>query len=99
MGSRNPDRISLRERYPNGATVALMRQNRWEVISHCSRCQLQMTVRLDWIALISGSGTSLWNRKARCRRLLCLGVTEFHAKAPGMAAFEPLRIDLREPTR
>jgi hypothetical protein len=95
MGARNPDRIGVADRYRHGATVALMIANGWEVISVCRSCGLQMSVRLDWIARINGPQTRLWNRKARCRRLLCQGVTEFWGKAPGMTGHDPLTINDR----
>lgn len=99
MGHRNADRVSIQQRFARGRTVADMQQQRWEVIARCPRCQLDMSVRLDWIIRLSGPGVSLWNRKARCRRLMCHGWAEFYAKAPGMTGFELLRIDERLPDR
>ena len=68
---------------------------KWEVVSICRTCQLIMLVDLRVIVLARGPDVSLWNRKARCRRLLCGGVVEFHAKVPGMDQHEPLRADDR----
>jgi len=56
-----------------------------------------MQVDLRLIAYVSGPNTSLWNRRARCRRLLCTGSVSFHAKAPGMVSHDPLTIDERIP--
>ncbi|MFC3070489.1 hypothetical protein [Phenylobacterium soli] len=95
MGAPNPDRVSLRARYGQGRTVAEMARAGWEVISCCERCGLMMRVDLKLIAFVRGPNVSLWNRKARCRRLLCHGVVTFHAKAPGMPGHEPLTIDPR----
>lgn len=50
-----------------------------------------MAVDLRLIVRIRVSGTTLWNRTARCRRLGCVGVVDFQAKAPGMASHEPLQ--------
>jgi hypothetical protein len=72
-----------------------MARDRWDVISKCEKCGLMMQVDLKLIAFVSGPKVSLWNRKARCRRLLCQGVVRFHARAPGMATHEPLSIDER----
>jgi len=95
VGRPNPDRVSLRVRYEKGRTVADMAREGWEVISCCEHCGLMMLVDLKLIAFVSGPNVSLWNRKARCRRLLCQGVVTFHAKAPGMSGHEPLTIDPR----
>ena len=54
-----------------------------------------MRVDLKLIAEVAGPNTSLWNRKARCRRPLCGGVVEFYAQAPGMNGHEKLIRDDR----
>jgi hypothetical protein len=90
MGHRNPDRIPLSWRRTRCETVAEMAAARWDVLSKCRVCGLQMRVQLRVIATVSGPNTSLWNRRAPCRRLLCSGQVEFWAKAPGMASHEPL---------
>lgn len=97
MGQRNPDRVSIRQRHHNGVDVAMMAANRWDVITTCRTCGLSMQVDLRLIARVSGPRTSLWNRHGRCRRLLCGGVVEFMAKAPGMAWHEKLVFDERRP--
>jgi hypothetical protein len=99
MGQRNPDRVSIRQRYARARDVAEMAKAGWDVISVCRQCGLQMQVDLKLIAYVSGPRTSLWNRYARCRRLLCGGVVEFHAKAPGMAWHERLAFDEKEVDR
>lgn len=70
-----------------------MAKARWDVISKCPACGLTMQVQLRVIAVVSGPTTSLWNRRAHCRRLLCRGQVEFWAKAPGMASHETLTAD------
>jgi hypothetical protein len=90
MGHRNPDRIPLSWRRTTCETVADMARARWDVISKCQACGLTMQVQLRTIAVVSGPSTSLWNRRAPCRRLLCRGQVEFWAKAPGMASHETL---------
>ena len=97
MGSRNPDRVGIRERFHLGRTVGDMARQRWEVISRCDTCGLMMLVDLKLISFVRGPNVSLWNRKARCRRLLCPGYVTFWAKAPGMAGHDPLIIDTRVP--
>jgi hypothetical protein len=97
MGSRNPDRISIQARRRQGETVADMMAAGWDVISECRTCGLMMQTDLDLIAWRSGAKTSLWNRKARCRRLHCNGFVVFKAKAPGMAWHEELSADDRVP--
>lgn len=96
MGQRNPDRVPIWQRQHLGRDVAAMATNGWDVLSVCRACGLQMRTDLKLIAYVSGPRTSLWNRNARCRRLLCTGVVEFHAKAPGMAWHERLVYDDRE---
>ncbi len=90
MGHRNPDRVPLAYRRAGCETVADMMQARWEVISNCRQCGLIMAVNLALVAKVSGPAASLWNRTSRCRRLGCIGVVEFQAKAPGMVMFEAL---------
>ncbi|MES2034903.1 MAG: hypothetical protein V4466_12070 [Pseudomonadota bacterium] len=97
MGQRNPDRVSIRERYELGRDVAAMARARWDVISVCRACGLMMQVDLKLIAYVNGPRTSLWNRRARCRRIGCNGAVEFQARAPGMAWHEQLAIDPRLP--
>lgn len=97
MGKRNPDRISIRERYLAGRDVGDMARQRWDVISVCRLCGLTMQVDLKLIAYVSGPRTSLWNKHPRCRRLHCTGRVEFRARAPGMAWHEQLAIDPRAP--
>ncbi|MEP6967437.1 MAG: hypothetical protein ABI906_05105 [Pseudomonadota bacterium] len=71
-------------------TVERMRRDGWDVISRCERCGLIMRVDLGLVIRVSGPTVSLWNRKARCRRLGCTGWVEFQARAPGMGFHEPL---------
>lgn len=96
MGQRNPDRIPLRDRYENGRDVAGMIKHGWDALSICRSCQLTMPVDLKLIAYVRGPKVSLWNRKAKCRRLLCPGIVEFHAKAPGMIGHQKMVFDERE---
>lgn len=96
MGQRNPDRVPIAQRQHQGCDVAAMAKAGWDVLSECRRCGLIMQVDLQLIARVSGPRTSLWNRHARCRRLLCPGVVEFKAKAPGMGWHERLVYDERE---
>jgi hypothetical protein len=97
VGARNPDRVPIALRRSRCETVADMQAQGWEVISECRTCGLAMRVDLDLIAWRTGAKTSLWNRKARCRRLLCSGWVVFKAKAPGMSWHEELAADDRAP--
>ena len=68
-----------------------MLAERWDVIAVCGRCGLVTRVNLGIIAKVRGRGFSLWNRKARCRKVGCSGHVAFHAKAAdGMLWHEPL---------
>jgi len=78
------------------AGVGAMLRDRWDVISVCDVCALAMRVDLALVAKVSGARVSLWNRKARCRRLGCKGWVEFRARAPGMYTHEPLIADDRD---
>jgi hypothetical protein len=99
MGSRNPDRVPLAHRRSRCETVGQMIEQGWDVLTTCQVCGLIMRTDLGVIAKVSGPGVSLWNRKAQCRRYLCSGFVEFHAKAPGMDGHQPLRADDRAPAR
>lgn len=97
MGAKNPDRIPIAARFGKCRTVADMAAQGWDVISLCRHCGLAMQVDLALIAQVAGPATLLWNRTARCRRLLCPGFVDFKARAPGMAWHETLQVDAREP--
>ena len=91
MGSRNPDRVSIQVRRAKCETVEAMRREGWDVLAKCDLCGLLLRVDLALVIRVAGPRTSLWNRKARCRRVGCLGWVEFQARAPGMAWHEALR--------
>lgn len=91
VGSRNLDRIPLRAWRSKVATVAEMRDHGWEVASVCRKCGLTMLVDLELIAQVRGPGVILWNRTAKCRRMFCDGVVDFHAKPVRGRGFEPLK--------
>lgn len=99
MGAKNADRVPLSYRRARCETVGQMIEQGWDVLTKCHVCGLIMQTDLALIAQVRGPGVSLWNRKARCRRLLCPGFVEFHAKAPGMDGHQALRADDREPAR
>jgi hypothetical protein len=92
MGQRNLDRISARQwrSMKRIETVADMIREGWNVVSRCKRCGLEMQVQLGVIALVSGPQTSLWNRKARCRRLFCEGQVAFYGRPPGRQSHDEL---------
>ena len=91
MGSRNPDRVPLYYRRARCETAAQMIAQRWEVISHCRTCRLELRVDLKVIANVRGPDFVLWNRTSRCRKTTCRGVVDFMARAPGMGWHEPLK--------
>ena len=80
----------MRHRRFKCETVDQMLQQGWDVQSKCTTCGLLMRVNLRLVVRIKGPCFSLWNRKTRCRRIGCLGFTEFQAKAPGMYWHERL---------
>ena len=84
MGQRNLDRIHIAQWRSKYETVEAMHRDRIDVVSKCRKCDLTMQVDLALVIKVSGPNVSLWNRKARCRRLLCDGWVDFHAKAPGV---------------
>ncbi len=90
MGHRNSDRVPIAYRRARCETVAQMRRDRWDVISKCEACGLIMRVDLALIIRVRGPAVSLWNRKARCRRLGCGGWVAFQARAPGMDLHDAL---------
>jgi hypothetical protein len=67
-----------------------MIEQRWEVLAKCGKCELLTRVDLRVVAKVRGSTFSLWNQRSRCRRVGCMGVVSFQAKAPGMNWHEPL---------
>jgi hypothetical protein len=93
MGSRNRDRIPLVYRRSKCETVTDMRRAGWDVLSRCDACGLVMRVDLALIETVSGPATSLWNYRARCRRVGCTGRVDFLARAPGMGWHEVLRAE------
>jgi hypothetical protein len=90
MGVKHPDRIPIAEWRFGAETVAAMQAKEWDVISHCLKCGLTMPVDLDLIAWRSGAKTSLWNRRAPCRRIGCQGMVEFQGRPPGRSRHETL---------
>ena len=90
MGHRNPDRVPLSYRRERCETVSKMRRDGWDVISQCEKCGLTMSVNLALVIRVSGPDVSLWNKKAKCRRLGCRGFVSFLARAPGMPSHEAL---------
>lgn len=93
MPRRNPARIPLAARRPVCESVDDMRRLGWDVISRCPTCGLVMRVDLSALATLRGPSFSLWNRKARCRRLGCTGHASFQARAPDMAWHYELRAE------
>jgi hypothetical protein len=90
MGSKRPDNIAMEHWRGGCETVQQMREQGWEIVSQCPKCQLKMLVRLDWITRISGPQTSLWNRRPPCRRMFCSGQVQFLARPPGCLTHRPL---------
>jgi hypothetical protein len=90
MGSKNLDRVSVAEWRNKCETVADFTRDRIEVISACDKCDLRMVVDLQVIAKVSGPLTSLWNRRAPCKRIGCSGQVVFKAKFWGQNIYQPL---------
>ena len=93
MGSKNLDRWSAEDWRRTAETVAKMRTNGWDVISHCPKCNLTMRVDLALIERVSGGGTVLWNRQSKCRRIGCTGMVEFQGRPPRLHRHIPLRAE------
>lgn len=85
MGARNPDRIPISARRRQCETIDHMRLAGWDVLAACGKCGLIMRVDLVILIRLRGPALSLWNRKARCRRLGCLGFVEFQGRPPGVS--------------
>ena len=96
MGTRNPDRIPLREFRLKYETVADMIAGNWLVISWCTTCELSLVVDLQLIRRVSGPKASMWNRAGRCRKLGCHGVTILKAKPPFHGFFSALQAEWPE---
>jgi hypothetical protein len=90
MGSRNPDRISLSELRPAFETVETMAKAGWRLRSRCDTCRLELEI--DWrvVIMVLGPRYSLWNRKARCRKVMCRGQVIFLARHHPRAHFDTL---------
>ncbi len=56
-----------------------------------------MPVDLALIVRLRGPSVSLWNRTGRCKRIGCVGVVDFLAKAPGMNFHELLLAEWIQP--
>ena len=93
MGTKNRDRIPIAEWRRAVEAVADMQAKGWDVVTRCQACGLMMAVDLDLIAWRSGAKTSLWNRKARCRRIGCQGWVEFQGRPPGVRVYATLAAD------
>lgn len=50
------------------------------------RVRLVMRVNLSAIIKVNGPQFSLWNRKARCRRVGCTGFVQFRQRRPAWSA-------------
>lgn len=90
MGARNPDRIPIAARRRQCETLEQMRLAGWDILAACGKCGLIMRVDLAILIRLRGRDLSLWNRRARCRRVGCLGFVEFQGRAPGMSMHEAL---------
>ncbi len=90
MGSRNPDRVDMAIWRGGCETVGQMVERRWDVVSKCERCALQLHTDLRVIIKVKGPQVSLWNRRQRCRKLGCGGQVRFMAKPPGCTYYRDL---------
>ncbi|WP_332047962.1 hypothetical protein [Phenylobacterium sp.] len=71
-------------------TVTEMEARGWDVLAKCQACGLTTRVNLRHVARIRGPAFSLWNRRARCKRVACPGAAQFLGRAPDMSWHEPL---------
>ena len=90
MGRRNADRYTIADWRSACPTVRWMRAERWDVITCCTTCGLQMQADLARIEREKGPDFSLWDRTAPCRRLRCPGFVEFQALPPHATARFPV---------
>lgn len=90
MGSRNIDRIPIGARRRNAESVGAMLAGGWEVEAWCGVCGIKLRVELAGIVAAKGASYSLWDRRARCRRVGCQGRVRFHGRPPGAPGFSPL---------
>ena len=95
MGGPNPDRWPIEAWYRKARTVGDMQRAGWKVISFCRACRLAMPVDLRVITRLSGAGVVLWNREAKCRRIGCNGVVDFHGKPPEL--YQPVLLRTKWP--
>ncbi len=93
MGHKNFDRWPPEAWRRSAGTIARMRAAGWTVLAYCSVCNLTISVDLGRVERLRGPDFSLWNRRAPCRRLGCLGKVEFQGKPPQLAQPFPLRAE------
>ena len=74
-------------------TVGQMHQRRWDVITKCRRCGLQLHANLRMVIKVNGPDFSLWNRRTRCRKVGCGGMVEFMGKPPGCGMYRALVVE------
>lgn len=90
MGGRNPDRIPIHEFRPAYETVERMAKAGWKLRTRCEQCRLELNLSWRVVILTLGPNYSLWNRKARCRKVMCSGKVVFLAQHHPRAHFDTL---------
>lgn len=90
MVTLNPDEAPEPITRAAADTIGQMMAREWRVLSHCSRCRLQMFVDLPTLAQLRGPDFSLWNRHPVCRSIGCFGRVTFEAQPKQPASFQRL---------
>lgn len=97
MSTKHPDQISMHRWRDNAETAGEMWAKNWDVLAICGHCQLHMHVNLVVTIAVKGPAFRLWNKKARCKRMLCPGWMAFHGRPPGASQHRPLSAPDRLP--
>lgn len=96
MGARHVDNIPIAAAWPQTDRVVVMLELDWKVMSTCRRCGLQLHVDLRTVIKTNGPDFSLWNAKAKCRKVGCSGYADYAGMPPRGTLYRPLIVDRKE---
>lgn len=75
---------------PAFETVERMAKAGWGLRTRCDKCRLELNLSWRVVIMVLGPNYSLWNRKARCRKVMCSGHTIFLGRHHPRAHWEAL---------
>lgn len=93
MGSRNPDRVHIRQWKSKAPTIADMWRGGWKIRACCESCGDERQVSLEAMIRTFGPALSLWDYTVSCPRIvgagsLCRGRIFFKGQPSSGSHFE-----------